>query len=76
MLTNNSFKPDVKLRFVTEELGFESDSDAAQFVYDHQGEHLLEEKDDGLRFLTGKAGQIFENAKQAAFRKVDIKGQI
>jgi SAC3 family protein LENG8/THP3 len=76
VLTSNSFKPDVKLRFVTEELGFESDSDAAQFIYDHQGEHLLVEKDDGLWFLTGKAGQLFETAKQAAFRKVDIKGQI
>jgi hypothetical protein len=71
-----AFKPDVKLRFITEELGFESDSDAAQFIYDHQGEHLLVEKEDGLWFLTGKAGQLFETAKQAAFRKVDIKGQI
>ncbi|KAF4632217.1 hypothetical protein G7Y89_g5914 [Cudoniella acicularis] len=71
-----AYKPDVKLRFVTEELGFESDGDAAQFIYDYNGQHLLEEKEDGLRFLTGKAGHIFESAKVEAFRKVDIKGQI
>ncbi|TVY19466.1 THP3-like protein [Lachnellula arida] len=71
-----AFKPDVPLRFVTEELGFESDSDAAQFVYDYNGQALLEEKEGNLRFLCGKAGQIFEVAKSEAFRKVDIKGQI
>jgi len=76
LLTIRRFKPDVPLRFVTEELGFESDSDAAQFVYDFKGQTLLEEKEGNLRFLTGKAGQIFEVAKSEAFRKVDIKGQI
>lgn len=76
MLTIFRYKPDVNLRFVTEELGFESDGDAAQFIFDHNGQHLLEEKDEGLRFLTGKAGQLFESAKAEAFRKVDIKGQI
>jgi hypothetical protein len=66
----------VKLRFVTEELAFESDGDAAQFIYDYNGQTLLEEREDGFRFLTGKAGNIFEAAKSEAFRKVDIKGQI
>jgi hypothetical protein len=71
-----SYKPNVKLRFVTEELGFESDGDAAQFIYDHNGQSLLEERESGLVFLTGDAKQIFETAKVAAFSKVDIKGQI
>lgn len=66
----------MKLRFVTEELAFESDSDAYQFITDYNGQHLLEEREDGIRFLTGKAGPIFEAAKGEAFRKVDIKGQI
>lgn len=66
----------MKLRYVTEELGFESDGDAAQFIYDYNGQALLDEKDGDLRFLTGKAGQLFEAAKTQAFRKVDIKGQI
>jgi len=70
------FKPDVKLRFITEELAFESDSDAAQFICDNGGQNLLEEKDDELRFHAGKAGQLFEQKKQAAFRSIDIKGQI
>ncbi|TVY62868.1 THP3-like protein [Lachnellula suecica] len=71
-----AFKPDVPLRFVTEELGFESDNDAAQFIYDYNGQALLEEKEGNLRFLTGKAAQLFEVARNEAFRKVDIKGQI
>lgn len=66
----------MKLRYITEELGFESDSDAAQFICDNDGQHLLEERDDGLRFLAGKAGQLFETKRYTAFRKVDIKGQI
>ncbi|KAK6600332.1 GANP/Nin1/mts3/eIF-3 p25 family protein [Botrytis cinerea] len=75
-LTHRSYKPEVKLRFVTEELGFESDGDAAQFICDHNGQALLVEKDGDLRFLSGQAGQIFETAKAEAFRAIDIKGQI
>lgn len=76
LLTCNRYKADVRLRFITEELGFESDSDCAQFICDYNGEHLLKEEADHLRVLTGKAGPIFENARAEAFRKVDIKGQI
>ncbi|KAJ5050328.1 uncharacterized protein L3040_002211 [Drepanopeziza brunnea f. sp. 'multigermtubi'] len=71
-----SYKPDLKLRFITEELGFESDSDAVSFICEYNGQHLLEEKNEELRFLAGKAGNIFEVAKCEAFRKIDIKGQI
>ncbi|CZR67762.1 related to leucine permease transcriptional regulator [Phialocephala subalpina] len=71
-----AYKPDVTLRFITEELGFESDGDAAQFICDYNGQTLLEEKGDSLRFLSGKGTQIFEAARNEAFRKVDIKGQI
>jgi len=72
-----AYKPDVRLRFITEELGFESDNDAAQFILGYNGQHLLEERDEGeLRVLTGKASNIFEVAKSEAFRKIDIKGQI
>jgi hypothetical protein len=70
------YKPDVKLRFVTEELGFESDADAAQFIIDQNGQHLLEERSENIAFLSGKAGQLFESSRAAAFRRVDIKGQI
>ncbi|KAF4126498.1 SAC3/GANP/Nin1/mts3/eIF-3 p25 family, partial [Geosmithia morbida] len=71
-----AYKPDVKLRFITEELSFESDADAAQFIIDHNGQHLLEERNDSIRFLSGKAGTLFEGAKTSAFQRVDIKGQI
>lgn len=68
------YKPAVRLRFVTEELAFESDEEAAQFVLDHGGKELLEEKDDHVRVITGN--RLFEDAKTAAFGSVDIKGQI
>ncbi|KAI9158243.1 THP3 [Paramyrothecium foliicola] len=71
-----AYKPDVRLRFITEELGFESDADAAQFIIDHQGQHLLEDRGEYIAFLTGKAGPLFESFRAKAFQKVDIKGQI
>ncbi|KAI9876964.1 MAG: hypothetical protein M1830_005185 [Pleopsidium flavum] len=71
-----AYKPDVVLRFITEELGFESDEESARFICDHGAQSLLEEREDGVRLLTGKAGSVFETAKNAAFKRVDIKGQI
>jgi hypothetical protein len=64
------------LRFITEELYFESDADAAQFILDYDGQHLLEERQEKIMFLSGKAGQLFEGPRAAAFSRVDIKGQI
>lgn len=71
-----SIKQDVKLRYVTEELAFESDAEAAQFIIDYNGQDLLLERDDHIAFLTAKAGQLFQTARVAAFRRVDLKGQI
>lgn len=71
-----AYKPDVKLRFITEELGFESDADAAQFIIDYKGQDLLEDRTEYIAFLAGKAGSLFEGPRAAAFQKVDIKGQI
>lgn len=64
------------LRFVTEELYFESDVEAAQFIIDHQGQDLLEDEKGTIMLLTAKAGQRFEGPRAAAFSRVDIKGQI
>jgi len=73
----NRYKPDVNIRFITEELGFESDEQSARFVLDHTSEELLQEKDGAVKLLTGgRAGQMFEAAKNEAHRVVDIKGQI
>jgi len=66
----------VKLRFITEELGFESDEESARFMCDHGAQSLLKEETDGVRLLSGQAGLVFERAKNAAFQRVDIKGQI
>jgi hypothetical protein len=69
----------VRIRFISEELGFESDQHAAQFIVDHNGETALEERSDGdIAFLTAKADkfQLFEGQRASAFRRIDIKGQI
>ncbi|KAJ5632317.1 hypothetical protein N7490_008656 [Penicillium lividum] len=71
-----AYKPDVKIRFITEELGFESDEQTARFVIDHSSAELLQEKDGEVKLLAGKAGGLFEQAKADAYRVVDIKGQI
>lgn len=70
------YKPDVTIRFITEELGFESDEQTARFVLENSSAELLEEKNGAVRLLTGKAGALFEQAKLDAHRVVDIKGQI
>ena len=79
----------MSLDFLARELAFHgdgegevSDPDAAarqclDFLCQHGAEHLVERKEDGeVRFLAGKAGAVFETARAAAFRGVDIKGQI
>ena len=73
---DHRYKPDVEIRFITEELGFESDEQAAHFIIDNSSAELLQEKDGVVKLLTGKAGQVFEQAKAHAHRVVDIKGQI
>lgn len=70
------YKPDVNIRFITEELGFESDEQTARFIIENSSAELLEEKNGSVRLLTGKAGLLFEQAKAAAHAVVDIKGQI
>jgi len=70
------YKPDVKVTFLTKELAFADDQHCAQFLFDYGAEDLVEDRPDGPRFLSGKAGAMFETAKQKAFKLVDIKGQI
>ena len=70
------YKPDVKIRYITEELAFESDEDSARFVLEYAPEELLQEKESVVRLLTSQAGATFAAARQNAFRSIDIKGQI
>ena len=66
----------MNIRFLTEELGFESDSDCIEFLCEHNAQDLLKEADEDVRLLTGQAGLLFKSLHGAAFSKVDIKGQI
>jgi hypothetical protein len=61
---------------LTEELAFEDDRECAGFICDNGGELLLESKAGEPWFNSGKGGAIFETARAAAFRRIDIKGQI
>lgn len=76
ILTCLRYKPDVNIRFITEELGFESDEQTARFILDNSSAELLEEKNGAVRLMTAKAGLLFDRAKANANRVVDIKGQI
>lgn len=77
-----SYRPDIDIRFLTEELGFESDTECVQFLCDNGAQDLIEQKSDDkgvprtIRFQTTKALPLFEDMKRAAFKKVDIKGQL
>lgn len=69
----NRYKPHVKLRFVTEELGFESDDESARFICDHGAQQYLEERETGVVLLTGKVLNFFDSALTAASAKPDSK---
>lgn len=66
----------MNIRFITEELGFESDEQSVRFILDYVPEDLLQEKPDGVKLLTGKTTPLFEQANMEAHRVIDIKGQI
>lgn len=71
----------VALRFLTDELSFESDDACREFLQAHNVHHIIDEKVDdaggrSLRVRVREAAGVFEGLRQAAFSKVDIKGQI
>lgn len=74
--SRHSYKTDVPLRFITEELGFDADGDAVKFLLKYDAAGLLEERDSVVYFQPGKAKGHFDAARAQAFRRVDIKGQI
>ncbi|KAJ5090535.1 hypothetical protein N7532_009219 [Penicillium argentinense] len=71
-----AYKLGLELRFITEELGFESDEQAARFILGNCPVEALEEKNGSVRLVTEKAANSIERGKAEAFRVVDIKGQI
>lgn len=89
-MTNISYryKPDISFEDVATHLAFDCDNGETffsddvsrrchEFLAKHGAQALVLRKDDGTsRFLTGKAGNLFEDARKKSFGKVDIKGQI
>lgn len=70
------YKPHVKLRFITEELGFESDDESARFICDNGAQQYLEERNTGVILLTGKALNFFDPALTAVSASPDSKAYI
>jgi hypothetical protein len=71
----------VTLRFLTDELGFDNDDTCREFIESHGAQNIIEQKpdeDNGVQFRVKirDAAALFEGLRAAAFRKVDIKGQI
>ena len=64
----------VTLRFLTDELGFENDDSCREFLDSHGAQSVMD-KHTG-RVKVREAATLFEGLRAAAFRKVDIKGQI
>ncbi|EMC93533.1 hypothetical protein BAUCODRAFT_76271 [Baudoinia panamericana UAMH 10762] len=86
-----AYKQDVNLQFIVDELAFNAEdpdtdtepdpavgrTQCIAFLSQNGGEPFIERRNDGeIRFHTAKAIATFEGAKGAAFRSVDIKGQI
>ncbi|KAH8729081.1 SAC3/GANP/Nin1/mts3/eIF-3 p25 family-domain-containing protein [Phaeosphaeriaceae sp. PMI808] len=71
----------VTLRFLTDELGFDNDDTCRDFLESHGAQNAIEKKigetnSFQYRVKVREAAAAFESLRAAAFRKVDIKGQI
>ena len=66
----------VDVRFITDELGFESDAETVTFLEDHGAHPFIQLLETGARVNIKDAKTHFDNLRAAAFSKVDIKGQI
>lgn len=67
-----AYRPTIPMDFVSKELGFQETDDCIEFVNGFG----VEPTDDGLKLQTKESFPKFEIARQNAFKKVDIKGQI
>lgn len=72
-----AYRPEVPLDLISKELGFESDQEVLAFLDQFKlGDHLEKHTDSRIFLKTKESWPIFEQSRQQAFRKVDIKGQI
>jgi len=61
---------EVQVRFITEELGFNSDHDCLEFLCGHGvADELFQQKGKGLAFICHKSTALFETARVNAFPK-------
>ncbi|KAF1813276.1 SAC3/GANP family protein [Eremomyces bilateralis CBS 781.70] len=72
------YKRALSLRFLAEELAFESVQQCHDWFIAVGAQDLLESKEDGSVWLAADTPtyKLFESARQTTFSKVDIKGQI
>jgi hypothetical protein len=77
-LTLSRYKPTVSHEFIAEELGFDSYTEAIEFLIKHGAADPSNGALDTntYRLDTSKAAPLFVNLRASAFRTVDIKGQI
>jgi len=75
-ITYRYARQDLSIRFLSEELGFDSYEDAAQFLINHGTQEFLKQTDEAELVLNSSAFSVFEGAQKSAYQKIDIKGQI
>ncbi len=66
----------MNIKFLTEELGFETHQHTYEFIKEHASEAVLSETEDSYLLKTKEAYPFIEGARANAFKSVDIKGQI
>jgi hypothetical protein len=64
----------VTMRFLTDELAFENESECRAFLESHGALHIIDDTSGRVKVKEGSS--IFERLRSSAFSKVDIKGQI
>lgn len=73
-IINGRYRPEIDVRFITDELGFESDAECVEFLEKRTSEIVnLGAKS---KIKTKEALEAFEMDKRRLFRVVDIKGQL
>ena len=70
------YKPHVTVRFLTRELGFETNDEPIDLLIKYGAGEFLEEREDDIYFKADKAFVTIEGRKKASFSTVDIKGQM
>lgn len=72
---NGRYRPEIEVRYITDELGFESDAECVEFL-EQRNADIFSTSGGGLRIKTKEALESFEVDRRKLFRVVDIKGQI